>query len=164
MPDQPNIDGLLSDDAATERLGAALGRALAPGDAVFLSGPLGAGKSALARAAILARLADLGRREEAPSPTYSLVQIYDINGAEIRHADLYRLSDPEEAVELGLLDEPDSAILLIEWGEKLEELAPARRLEIRLDIPAGRKGRRIVVRPIGAGWARVEATLREALE
>ncbi len=143
---------VLADAEATAAAGAALGRALVPGDVVLLSGPLGAGKSSFARAAIQARLADAGRWEEAPSPTYTLVQSYDAGGVEIRHADLYRLSDAEEAEELGLFDDAERAIALVEWGERLRETAPKRRLEIALAFEAGRSGRRLAATAFGEGW------------
>lgn len=151
------VSGLLPDDAATARAGTALAAALRPGDVVFLAGPLGAGKSALARAVILARLAAEGRREEAPSPTYTLVQSYETASGPILHADLYRLSDPEEAVELGLLEPDPAALLLIEWAERLGPEAPARRLEIALDLAsdptqAAGAGRRLSAEGRGGGW------------
>ena len=142
----------LPDADATDHLGAALGRALKAGDCVLLSGPLGAGKSALARAAIQARLADLGRYEDVPSPTFTLVQIYPLDQLELRHADLYRLSAPEEAEEIGLFDDMDHAIALIEWGERLGASTPSRRLEIALDLPSDRNGRMLQATAYGEGW------------
>ncbi|MCI4664385.1 MAG: tRNA (adenosine(37)-N6)-threonylcarbamoyltransferase complex ATPase subunit type 1 TsaE [Neomegalonema sp.] len=164
----PGFAAYLPDASATARAGAALGRALRGGDCVFLSGPLGAGKSALARAAIQARLADLGRYEDAPSPTFTLVQPYDAGAVEIRHADLYRLSSPEEAEELGLVDETEQAILLIEWGERLRELAPPRRLEIELAFPPDLEGRLLTASAVAAGaldqsWDPVFTALAEAV-
>lgn len=146
---------------ATDRAGASLGRALQPGDVVLLDGALGAGKSALARAAILARLADIGRYEEAPSPSYTLMQCYEAQGVEIRHADLYRLSDPEEVDELGLLDEREGAILLVEWGERLGALRPERRLELKLELAQGGAARELTARGVGEGWDAALAALEE---
>lgn len=142
---------LLPDAEATQRLGAAMASALAPGDALCLAGELGAGKSALARAVIAALLAEDGRAEDIPSPTYTLVQTYQTARGEALHADLYRLSAPEEADELGLL-EAEAAIRLIEWPERLSDRAPARRLDIRLAIPNGGIGREAEIRPRGPGW------------
>lgn len=147
----------LPDAAATERIGAALGRALRGGDAVLLEGPLGAGKSALARAAIAARLADAGRKEAIPSPTYTLVQTYETAAGAVWHADLYRLADPQDIVELGLEEAFDAAICLIEWPDRLGPLRPARALTLRLSI-AG-EGRALAALPDGPGWDRALAAL-----
>jgi tRNA threonylcarbamoyladenosine biosynthesis protein TsaE len=153
---------LLPDEAATARVGAALGRALAPGDALLLEGPLGAGKSALARAAVQARLADEGRIEEVPSPTYTLVQVYPSAAGEIWHADLYRLTDPDDVAELGLLDAFAEAICLIEWPDRLGPYAPARALSARLGFPEGGGGRTLALTPRGAGWDAAVAAARGA--
>ncbi len=151
------VSGRFRDAEATDQAGAALAEALEPGDVVFLAGPLGAGKSALARAVILARLAAEGRREDAPSPTYTLVQRYETARGPILHADLYRLSDPEEAEELDLIDPDPKALLLIEWPDRLGEFAPERRLEIALALPppdeAGDvKGRAVTATGCGGAW------------
>lgn len=164
------LNGRLGDPEATDRLGAALGEALAPGDAVTLYGGLGAGKSALARAAIRRKLALEGRAEEAPSPTYTLVQTYETRDGPLRHADLYRLSTVEEIEEIGLFEAADSAVLLIEWPDRLGEMLPERRLEIRLEIEPGdgaapeTRGRLLEARFFGQGWRRVEAALQDALD
>ncbi|MGF1659279.1 MAG: tRNA (adenosine(37)-N6)-threonylcarbamoyltransferase complex ATPase subunit type 1 TsaE [Rubrimonas sp.] len=150
---------LLPDAAATDRLGAALGRALRPGDAVLLEGPLGAGKSALARAAIAARLADCGRLEDIPSPTYTLVQCYETPEAALWHADLYRLSDPSEAAELGLAEALETGVCLIEWPDRLGPLAPRRALRLRLGFPDGGEGRLLAVRTEGDGWSAALAAI-----
>jgi tRNA threonylcarbamoyladenosine biosynthesis protein TsaE len=139
---------------ATDALGRALAFALAPGDLVALHGPLGAGKSYLARALIRARLADPGA--DVPSPSYTLVNIYETEGGEIWHADLYRV-DPDELGEIGLADAPADAVLLVEWAERWPGL-PARRLEIALAYaPAG--GRNVTVTPHGPGWTRAMRAL-----
>lgn len=138
----------LPDPAATDALGARLAPALAPGDVVLLEGPLGAGKSALARAVIRARLAAAGAPEEdIPSPTFTLVQTYEAGGTEIWHCDLYRLSGPEEAAELGLEEAFARAICLVEWPERLGRHLPARHLRIRLEEAGA--GRRAILSPSG---------------
>ena len=129
---------LLADDAATEALGAELANTLKPGDLVVLDGDLGAGKTALARA-IIRRLAG-DPALDVPSPTFALVQPYDTAKGLILHADLYRLGDPREVEELGLLDNPD-AIVLVEWAERSPEIMAAATLKVTLAIPPGGAGR-----------------------
>lgn len=143
---RPETVTLVSEDA-TRRLGAALAPRLGAGDWVSLNGPLGAGKSTLARAVIRARL---GAAVEVPSPTYTLVNVF-AGDPDIWHADLYRLTDPAESEELGLLDDLAARIVLVEWADRLGGDAPARRLEIALDF-AGRDHRIASLAPVG-GWA-----------
>jgi tRNA threonylcarbamoyladenosine biosynthesis protein TsaE len=151
----------LPDPAATGRVGAALGRALAPGDALLLEGPLGAGKSALARAAILARLGAAADGAHVPSPTWTLAQVYAAPDAEIWHADLYRLGDPEEAAELGLEDAFATAICLVEWPGRLGPRAPTRALSATLGFRG--EGRTLTLVPRGPGWeAALDAAARAA--
>lgn len=106
----------LPDEAAAHGLGAKLAAVVGPGDVIALSGPLGAGKTSIARGV----LAALGLAGEAPSPSFAIVQPYD--PPEVRlsvlHVDLYRIEEPDEALELGL-DEADDALLLVEWPERL---------------------------------------------
>jgi tRNA threonylcarbamoyladenosine biosynthesis protein TsaE len=113
----------------TDRLAQWLADRLGPGDAVLLSGPIGAGKSHLARAFIRARL---DRFEDVPSPTFTLVQTYQADDVEIWHADLYRLSHPDEVLELGLDEAFEKAICLIEWPDRLGPLAPEHAISIGL--------------------------------
>lgn len=153
----------LTGAAATDMLGAALGPALCAGDVVGLSGPLGAGKSALARAAIGARLAAEGRAEETPSPSYTLVQTYALADLEIWHADLHRLAAPEEAVELDLVEAFDAAICLIEWIDRLGPLLPPRRLELRLDIAEEGAARDLWAQPVGSNWDAALDAMRRVL-
>jgi tRNA threonylcarbamoyladenosine biosynthesis protein TsaE len=134
----------------TDAIGRALAAALVPGDVVALHGPLGAGKSHLARAVIRARLAD--PRAEVPSPSYTLVNIYQTESGEIWHADLYRV-DADELAEIGLADAPRDAILLVEWAERWPGL-PARRMDIALDFAPG-GGRDVTVTTEGGGWDRM---------
>ena len=104
---------------------------LRAGDTIFLSGPLGSGKTFFARHLIQNFLKLKGVEiEEVPSPTYTLVQVYDSVTPEIWHVDLYRLSDPNEVVELGLEDMYPKIITLIEWPEILGEKVPSRYLSI----------------------------------
>jgi tRNA threonylcarbamoyladenosine biosynthesis protein TsaE len=147
----------LGDEAACDRVGAALGRALSPGDAVLLSGPLGAGKSRLARAAIGARLADAGLAADVPSPTYTLANVYETPDAALWHADLYRLSALEELDELGLSEAFETAICLVEWPERLGPAYPARALLAEMALVDDPQARVLTLRPQGSGW---EAALR----
>ncbi|MDP4034388.1 MAG: tRNA (adenosine(37)-N6)-threonylcarbamoyltransferase complex ATPase subunit type 1 TsaE [Pseudorhodobacter sp.] len=113
----------------TARLGEWLAMHLRPGDAVLLEGHIGAGKTHLARALIRARL---GRMEDVPSPTFTLVQTYQADDVEIWHADLYRLSHPDEVIELGLEEAFQSAICLIEWPDRLGGATPPDALRLHL--------------------------------
>jgi tRNA threonylcarbamoyladenosine biosynthesis protein TsaE len=130
---------LLPDASATESVGRTLGTLLKPGDVVALFGDLGAGKTSLARAA----LAELGLAEEAPSPTFAIVQPYappDVSFP-VAHVDLYRIDDPDDAEELGLDEMLEDGALLIEWPERLgDRLWPqALRLTLAPDPSGGRR-------------------------
>lgn len=130
MPDaSAPISLFLPAEEDTDRLARWLAERLGPGDTVLLSGPIGAGKSHLARALIRARL---GRFEDVPSPTFTLVQTYQAEDTEIWHADLYRLSHPDEVLELGLDDAFATAICLIEWPDRLGHLAPDSAIRLAL--------------------------------
>lgn len=141
MQDLVTISFPLPSDSATDALGRALAQHLTKGDAILLSGPVGAGKSHLARAFIRARL---GRQEEVPSPTFTLVQTYPHPDGDIWHADLYRLSHPDEVIELGLDEAFDTAICLVEWPDRLGTLAPPKA--IRLTLSYDGDGRRAELR------------------
>lgn len=121
----------LSSEDDTAQLGRTLSGFAKAGDCILLRGQIGAGKSALARAFIRARL---GAGIDVPSPTFTLVQTYDHGDVEIWHADLYRLTDPQEVVELGLADALDDQICLIEWPELLGDMTPETALDIQLDV------------------------------
>jgi tRNA threonylcarbamoyl adenosine modification protein YjeE len=112
------------DLGAMTRLAQRLSLLLAPGDVVTLSGPLGAGKTSFARAL----LSSLGVEEDAPSPTFALVQTYDEARIPATHADLYRIGDPREADELGL--DEGHGLTIVEWPERAPGLFPADRLDI----------------------------------
>lgn len=124
------------------RFGATLAPRLAAGDCLLLSGPVGAGKSVLARAIVQTRLAALGRAEDVPSPTFTLVQTYDLDKVQIWHSDLYRLSSLEELFELGLEEAFSDQITLVEWAERLGPLAPAGALSVSI-APAADDSRRL---------------------
>lgn len=99
-----------------------------------LAGDLGAGKTELARAVIRARA---GALIEVPSPTFTLVQTYELDDLRIVHADLYRLEEPAEVVELGLEEQLAEAAVLIEWAERAAGYLPAERAGLRLAIAGG---------------------------
>ena len=121
----------LADEAATARLGSAIAARLQRGEAVCLSGPLGAGKSTLARALVRA----LTRPdEEVPSPTFTLVQFYEGARLNVAHFDLYRLSNPDEAYEIGLDEALDMGAAVIEWPERLEGHLPPDRLDVEIAL------------------------------
>lgn len=124
----PLILDLATEDETT-RLGRALAALLQAGDTVLLDGPIGAGKSHVARALIRARLA---RDEDVPSPTFTLVQTY-AGDPDIWHADLYRLTHPDEVVELGLEDAFATAICLIEWPDRLGSILPDNPVRLKLE-------------------------------
>ena len=118
----------LADEGQTDRLAACLAPHLRAGDTVLLSGAIGAGKTAFCRALIRHRL---GREEDVPSPTFTLVQTYEAD-VEIWHADLYRLSHPDEARELGLEEAFDQAICLVEWPDRLGSHTPPGSILVTL--------------------------------
>jgi len=136
----------LPDADATDRLGIALGARLKPGDVLLLDGPIGAGKTHFARALIRARL---GTAEDIPSPTFTLVQVYGAD-PEIWHADLYRLTHPDEVIELGIEEAFDTGICLIEWPERLGDLAPETALTLRFSLTDEGKSRQVILSGTGS--------------
>jgi tRNA threonylcarbamoyladenosine biosynthesis protein TsaE len=121
----------LPDEASTIRLGEALAQRLRRGDAVCLSGGLGAGKTTLARALIRALTQP---EEEVPSPTFTLVQTYDGRDFPLAHFDLYRLESAGEALELGLDEALDTGAAIIEWPERLGVNLPLDRVDVELAV------------------------------
>lgn len=127
----PAVTLRLPDLAATGRLAARLAALARPGDAILLEGPLGAGKSALARAFLRAATGDPAL--EVPSPSFTLVQSYGLpGGIEAHHFDLYRLAGPAEVAELGW-EEARRGIVLVEWPDRLgAALRPPSALTLAL--------------------------------
>ena len=135
----PPLSRIVAEDEL-ERIAASLAATLRPGDAILLSGPLGAGKSTFARALLRAACAD--PTMEVPSPTYTLVQTYDAPGLTLHHYDLWRLDGPDALAELGW-DDASAGVVLVEWPDRLGALAPSEALRIRLE-PDG-EARRLTI-------------------
>ena len=118
----------------TRRFGSWLAKRLRCGDVVLLRGRLGAGKSELARGIAYG----LGVKGPVTSPTFTLLNIYETSGAPLHHFDWYRIEDPEELLVAGLDEQiGGTAITLIEWSERAEELVPPRHLGITITPLAG---------------------------
>ncbi len=131
--------------AATEALAAAVAALARSGDVILLEGPLGAGKSAFARAFLRAASGDPAL--DVPSPTFTLVQSYDTQIGTVHHFDLWRLDGPAGIAELGWQEARDG-ITLVEWPDRLGPLRPDDALRITLDIN-GEETRRALL----SGWA-----------
>ncbi len=136
----PAFSMSLPDEAATERLGATLAERLRPGDVVGLKGELGSGKTTLARAILRAAAGD--PELVVPSPTFTLVEVYDTPRGTYWHFDLYRLEAPQQAYELGWEEALAGGISLVEWPERLGPLLP-RHLSVTLEIESD--GRRALL-------------------
>ena len=124
----------LPDLAATERFAAQVAAEVRPGDAILLSGPLGAGKTAFARAFL--RTAADDPTLEVPSPSFTLVQSYDTQRGTVHHFDLWRLDGPAGLAELGWENARDD-IVLVEWPDRLGTLAPSDVLRLAFDLAEG---------------------------
>ncbi len=124
----------LPDLAATEILAASIAPLLRPGDAVLLQGPLGAGKTAFARALLRAAVGDPGL--EVPSPTFTLVQTYTAPGLTLHHYDLWRLDGPAGLTELGW-DDATADVVLVEWPDRLGALRPLDALSVTFALTGG---------------------------
>lgn len=155
---QPEDGGLrltLSDAAGMTAFAAALSPYAKRGDVVALRGPLGAGKTVFARGFIMARARAAGMADEeigeVPSPTFTLVQTYDLPDTPIWHFDLFRLERPEDALELGIEDAFAMAISLIEWPERLGALLPSNRLDLEIAFNGDGDARQLRLCG-GEGW------------
>ncbi|MBT6119243.1 MAG: tRNA (adenosine(37)-N6)-threonylcarbamoyltransferase complex ATPase subunit type 1 TsaE [Rhodospirillaceae bacterium] len=153
----------LPDEAAMAALARRLADLARPGDTIALDGDLGTGKTSFARAFIRARAsASGGAVGEVPSPTFTLVQIYDLPGGAIWHADLYRIGDPSEAIELGLEDASTEGILLVEWPDRAPGALDPDRLRIAISFGVA-DDERIVEIEGGLSWRDRMARLAEAV-
>ena len=121
----------LADETATEQLGATLAARLRPGDVVGLQGELGSGKTTLARAILRAAAGD--PELIVPSPTFTLVEVYETGRGTFWHFDLYRLETPEQVFELGWEEALAEGIVLIEWPQRLGDLLP-KHLSVILEV------------------------------
>lgn len=145
---------MLADPQASEAFGASLAPLVQPGDVIALSGPLGAGKTSIARGL----LAALGLAGEAPSPSFAIVQPYapPETRLPVLHVDLYRIDDPAEIAELGLEEALGDSVLLVEWPERAGPEAWPGSLAITIE-PGNENGRRLTARvpaPWKARWSR----------
>ena len=141
----------LSDEAATQRLAATLAALLRQGDLVCLSGSLGVGKTVFARAVVTTLAERFGVVvDEVPSPTFTLVQLYEFPDYTLSHFDLYRIERAEEVYELGIEDALAEGVSLIEWPDRMAALLPPDRLEVELRQGPTEDARIAVVTPWGA--------------
>jgi len=133
-----------------------LARKIAPylkaGDVMLLSGDIGSGKTHFARSLIHARQEKAGFTEDIPSPTFTLVQTYQVDDLEIWHADLYRLTSAEEIIELGLTEAYSTGICLIEWPDRMGQDLPDRYLSLEFCQGANADTRIVALHAVGANW------------
>ena len=151
MPETPLPDVVeiaLADQSATEDLAASLARLAGTCDVLALAGDLGTGKTVFARAFIRA----LGTVEEVPSPTFTLVQIYELEVATVYHFDLFRLNASDEVFELGIEEAFADGISLIEWPDHMAGLLPGERLDVALAMGPTTDSRHVKLTGHGA-WA-----------
>jgi tRNA threonylcarbamoyl adenosine modification protein YjeE len=156
----------LANETATARLMADLALLIGPSDNITLSGDLGAGKSAAARA-MIRYLAD-DEALEVPSPTFTLAQTYELPAFPVIHADLYRINDPAELEEIGLSPLPAGTLALIEWPARAASALPPDRIDIALSHRPGfdADARTVIISGYGTGAAVVERlqALRQFLD
>ncbi|MEL0438344.1 tRNA (adenosine(37)-N6)-threonylcarbamoyltransferase complex ATPase subunit type 1 TsaE [Phycobacter sp. K97] len=134
----------------TAELAEQIAGTLRPGDCLLLEGPIGAGKTHFARN-LIQSLQEVP--EDVPSPTFTLVQTYDLPEGDLWHADLYRLTSLDEIEELGLIAAFDDAITLVEWPDRLEELTPAHALHLTFDLdPENEDARRLTLQWSDEKW------------
>ena len=134
------LSAFLPDEASTLRFGEKLAQALQPGLFVALSGELGSGKTTLARGI----LRGLGYEGKVKSPTYTLVEVYELSRLDLYHFDLYRFKDSRELLEAGFRDDFDSRnVCLVEWPERAKDLLPIADLSVSLAEERGGRHVRI---------------------
>jgi tRNA threonylcarbamoyladenosine biosynthesis protein TsaE len=144
----------LADPAATETFGARLATLAGPGDVITLAGPLGAGKTSIARGLLSA----LGLSGEAPSPSFAIVQPYAPPEVSfpVLHVDLYRIEDPDEIEELGLDEALADSLLIVEWPERAPGMWPdALALSLTIEPDGSRALTAEVPAPWKARWRQI---------
>lgn len=146
----------LADERATSKLAGRIAAQARAGDFIALEGDLGVGKTAFARAFLAARA---GAPVDAPSPTFTLVQVYDLAGGAVVHVDLYRVSPGGDVAELGLEDYLATSIVILEWPDRLGDAVPADRLVVRLAFADAPEARRATLIAHGAWTGRLDAAL-----
>jgi tRNA threonylcarbamoyladenosine biosynthesis protein TsaE len=135
---------ILSDEQASAEFGAKLANVVRAGDVIALSGPLGVGKTSIARGL----LAGEGHEGEVPSPTFAIVQPYEHLDPPVWHVDLYRIEDASEIEELGL-DAATDGVLIVEWPERAGDLWPEA---LTLSLEFGPNGDRILTAKVPPSW------------
>jgi tRNA threonylcarbamoyladenosine biosynthesis protein TsaE len=152
-----SLNATLPDEAATLALGRALGPCLEPGTIVFLQGELGAGKTTLARGI----LRGLGFEGRVKSPTYALVEVYEVSRLHLHHFDFYRFRDPREWIDAGFRESFDGRnVSLVEWPEKAAGMLPPADLEIHL--ASSGSGRSVRLQPSSPRGTRIAQALARA--
>src|SRR5512134_3086841 len=145
----------------TRAIGAALAPLLRPGDAIALTGELGAGKTTLVHGVARA----LGYEGPVASPTFTLVREYRAPRLTVLHADVYRLDRMQEVVDLELEEFVEGPrVLLVEWGDAVETLLPDDHLVVELTVPGDGEERAVSIRPVGSAWAARWERLEQAVD
>ncbi|MCQ2966345.1 MAG: tRNA (adenosine(37)-N6)-threonylcarbamoyltransferase complex ATPase subunit type 1 TsaE [Alphaproteobacteria bacterium] len=140
---------MLVNQQQIEQLAGEIANIAHPGDVILLYGTLGMGKTVFSRAFIRSLTTPT---EEVPSPTFTLVQLYDTDKGTIWHFDLYRLQSPEEVFEIGLEEALIDGISLVEWPDKASRMFPKNKLEIHIENGTDANTRQIKLIPIGTDW------------
>ena len=154
-----NTEFLLESPTETGTLARVLGPLLHAGDTLLLEGEIGAGKTFFARELISEILIE---PEDIPSPTFTLVQTYETRVGEVWHADLYRLSHPDEIIELGLIDAFSHAICIVEWPDRLGTMLPETRLRLSFSEGPREDSRHLHASWHGERWDAVLKALKNA--
>jgi tRNA threonylcarbamoyladenosine biosynthesis protein TsaE len=145
----------------TRAIGGAVASLLRPGDAVALTGELGAGKTTLVHGVARA----LGYEGPVASPTFTLVREYRTPRLTVLHADVYRLDRMQEVVDLELEELAEGVgVLLVEWGDAVETLLPEDHLIVELTVPGEGEERAVSIRPVGSAWAARWERLEQAVD
>lgn len=140
---------ICDNESATVNLAGELSALAQPGDIVALWGDLGAGKTAFARGFINHQT---NNTEEVPSPTFTLVQLYETQNGVIYHFDMYRLEQPDDALELGIEDAFADGICLIEWPDRLGPWLPRQRLDVIIEAGETENARTIELKTDSDTW------------